>query len=120
MAISNSFEQTEPKPPDALDVTISLDPHRAGLSRARLVEEGIPIWALIGNMDARNGEVDEEDIVQTAGAYMISEEAVRAAVAFYRLYYHAIDTFLDENTLATGQADRRWVWNAADGLREVD
>ena len=82
--------------------SIALDPIRPGVERARLVEYGIPVWALIGHMGARNGEVEDGDIIQTADDYMIPEEAVRAAVAYYRQHRHAIDAFLDSNSIVGG------------------
>lgn len=96
---TNAPEQATAHAPD---LSIALDPIRPGVERARLVEFGIPIWALIGHIGARNGEVDDGDIIQTADDYMIPEEAVRAAVSYYREHRYAIDAFLDSNYIVGG------------------
>jgi uncharacterized protein (DUF433 family) len=80
------------------DVTIALDPHRAGRDRARLVEYGIPVWALIGYMADVN---DEKEIARAARDYMIPEAAVRAAVAYYHEHQAVIDNLLEANSAAT-------------------
>jgi len=36
-------------------VAIALDPHRPGVERARLVDSGIAVWALIGYMGGEEG-----------------------------------------------------------------
>ena len=82
---------------ETLDVTIALDPIRPGVERARLVEYGIPVWALIGDMGRAEGEIDDDEVARVADDYMIPEAAVRAAVAYYRQHRHAIDAFLDSN-----------------------
>jgi uncharacterized protein (DUF433 family) len=80
------------------DVTIALDPRRPGRDRARLVEYGIPVWALIGNMADVN---DVAKIARTAREYLIPEAAVRAAVAYYREHRAVIDNLLEANSAAT-------------------
>lgn len=86
----------------ALDLTVALDPIRPGVERARLVEYGIPVWALIGDMGRGEDEMDDDEIARVASDYMIPEEAVRAAVAYYREHRHAIDAFLDSNYVVGG------------------
>lgn len=76
-------------------VRIALDPHRPGVERARLVEYGVPAWALIAYMGGEGG-----DITRTAQDYGIPEAAVRAAIAHYREHRSAIDALLD--TLRAG------------------
>ncbi len=94
-AAKDARQGGEPAEPD---LTIALDPNRPGLQRARLVEYGIPVWALIGYM----ADVDDEAAVErTAHDYRIPVEAVRAAVAFYREHTCAIDTLLATNSAAT-------------------
>lgn len=92
----------EPATAHAPDLTIALDPIRPGVERARLVEFGIPIWALIGDMGRGEGEMDDDEIARVASDYMIPDEAVRAAVAYYRDHRHAIDAFLDSNYVVGG------------------
>ena len=71
------------------DVTIALDPHRPGRHRARLVEYGVPVWALIAHLQGVDG-----DTAQTAHDYAIPEEAVRAALTCYEFDPSHIDAFL--------------------------
>ena len=77
--------------PDAAkpDVTIALDPHRRGRHRARLVEYGRPVWAIIADLQGTGW-----DIAQTAKNYAIPEEAVQAAIDYYRSDPKYIDAFL--------------------------
>lgn len=76
----------------APDVTIGLDPHRRGRHRARLVEFGVPVWALIAHLQG-NGW----DAAGTAADYDVPEEAVRAAIAYYEADPQDIDAFLRQN-----------------------
>jgi uncharacterized protein (DUF433 family) len=73
----------------AEEVEIALDPNRPGVERARLVEAGVAVWALIGYMGGENG-----DIARTAADYGISEAEVRAALAYYRAHRTEIDALL--------------------------
>ena len=77
-------------------MTIALDPHRPGVERARLVEYGVPVWALIGYMGGEDG-----DVARTAADYRIPEAAVRAALAYYREHREAIDALLATQRAAT-------------------
>jgi hypothetical protein len=74
---------------DEPDVTIALDPHRAGRAFVRLVEYGKPVWAIIAYYKGFGG-----DVARTAEAHAIPEEAVRAAVAHYEADPRYIDAFL--------------------------
>src|SRR3712207_4215163 len=82
---------------------IGPDPNRPGPDRWRLIEEGRPVWAIIGNL--RNLGAFREDgtpptaaaIAETAADYNISEEAVRASIAHYLDHKCAIDTLLAIN-----------------------
>ena len=87
---------------DVPDVTIALDPLHPGVERARLVEYGIPVWPLIGDMIRAEGDVDDDEIAWVARDYMIPVAAVRAAVAYYHDHRHAIDAFLDSNYVVGG------------------
>lgn len=68
---------------------IVLDPHRPGKHRARLAEHEVPVWALIAHLQG-----NAWDIPRTAADYAIPEEAVRAAVDYYRSEPRFIDAFL--------------------------
>ena len=56
-----------------------------GPAYVRLAEYGTPVWALIGYLNAVG------DVQQVIRDYDISEEAMRAALAFYRQYQAHID-----------------------------
>lgn len=72
---------------DALiDAYVVVDRRRAGPGGARLATYGYPIWILIDALGAA-----DQDLVRVAGDYEIPEEAVRAAIAFYRRHRDAID-----------------------------
>lgn len=90
MASSRTVE-AEPVPADETepDLTITLDPHRPGRHRARLVHYGRPIWALISYLEG-----NDWDVVQTARDYALPEAAVRAAIDHYRSDPKYIDAFL--------------------------
>ncbi len=83
-------------------VTIALDPHRPGVQRARLVEYGIPVWALINYMANID---DEEEVARTAHDYNVPVAAVRAAIAYYRQHRCAIDNLLDTLRMATAAVE---------------
>jgi uncharacterized protein (DUF433 family) len=100
MATTDAAKDARRDEPAEPDVTIALDPHRPGIQRARLVEYGVPVWALIGYM-GREGIDDEAEVERTAHDYNLPIEAVRAAIAFYREHRCAIDTLLDTLSMAT-------------------
>lgn len=93
-------------PPIDWRTKVGPDPHRPGPDRWRLLEESVPVWAIIGYLQAI-GDVDDatqvspEAIAETAADYEISEEAVRAALAHYVDHKCAIDTLLATNEAAT-------------------
>jgi uncharacterized protein (DUF433 family) len=62
------------------------NPNRPGPADVRLVPSGVSVWAIIGYLEAVHG-----DICQTATDYCIFEEAVRAALAYYRKHREVID-----------------------------
>ena len=66
---------------DAALVDRWIDPDSVArrIDAARLVDSAVPVWALIGYLDAVNG-----DKQQVAQDYDVSLEAVEAAIAFYR------------------------------------
>jgi uncharacterized protein (DUF433 family) len=71
---------------------IEPNPHKPWASEARLIDYGVPVWALVGHMNAVYGEV-----AQVAKDYHLPEEAVEAALAFYRRHQGVIDARLEEN-----------------------
>ena len=72
-----------------LGVQIGLDPHRSGLDRVRLIDFGVPLWALIAHLQGVDG-----DIGKTASDYNIPSDAVRAAKIYYDAHPDYIDSFL--------------------------
>jgi uncharacterized protein (DUF433 family) len=74
---------------------IEFDPSRPGVVGARLVESAIPVWAIIGYL-----KVAEWSVPAAARAYDVSQDAVRAAVAYYALHPQAIDAKLEAIELA--------------------
>lgn len=64
-------------------------PHKPGPADAVLIEEGVPIWALIGALPAAGGDPSE-----VARSYDISDEAMAAALAYYEHYRAYIDARL--------------------------
>ena len=73
---------------------IELNPHRPGLSEARLKDYGVAVWALIGYLQAAHG-----DHARVAADYDVPQEAVEAAIAYYERHRPLIDTRLDTNTV---------------------
>ena len=73
----------------ALDAMVAPDPIR-GRSRARLIDAGTPVWALINRM----GEPTPEHIARVAREYRISELEVRAAIRYYERNKPCIDAFI--------------------------
>ncbi|MBI2761353.1 MAG: hypothetical protein HYX51_08015 [Chloroflexi bacterium] len=75
---------------------IEPDPHRPGADEVRLAHYGIAVWAVIGDFIGREASMDEE-ISQVAYDFEVPEEAVRAAVAYYRRHRAVIDNRLAAN-----------------------
>lgn len=71
---------------------IEPNPHKPWASEARLIDYGVPVWALIGYLNGVDGDVDN-----TAKAYHVPKEAVQAAIAFYGRHRCVIDARLEEN-----------------------
>jgi uncharacterized protein (DUF433 family) len=66
-----------------------IEPGLTGPANARLADEGVHVWALIGYLRANGG-----DIGRVAADYALSREAVEAAIAYYEHYRAAIDARL--------------------------
>lgn len=74
---------------------IERNPHKPSDDEVRIRDTGIPVWALIGNLPAVDG-----DLKQLASEYEIPEEAARAAFAYYQKHRAAIDVRLAQNATA--------------------
>ena len=64
-----------------------------GRADARLKDHGVPVWALIGQLEAIGGDLDE-----LARDYELPREAVDAAMAYYRMNRKYIDARLILNS----------------------
>jgi len=73
---------------------IEQDPGSLGVSGARTKSEGVPVWALIGYLEASDG-----DIVRVAHDYDLPSDAVRAALIFYHRNPAVIAARIEENRL---------------------
>jgi hypothetical protein len=81
------------------------DKHRPGPARYRLLEEQIPVWAIIGHLKAIAEATDqpyftEEVISQATAEYDVRREAVIAALLYYEEHRGAIDALLEANAAA--------------------
>lgn len=72
---------------------IEEDPDAPGPGDARLVESGVPVWALVGYLPAVDGQAK-----QVAAAFALPEAVVAAALAYYARHKCAIDARLAANT----------------------
>ena len=85
---------TQPLPEcDLIAQHVVADPNRGSEPKARLRERGVEIWSLVGYWQAVN-----HDEAQVAADFALSPEAVRAALAYYRLHRPAIDAQLMVNS----------------------
>ncbi len=73
---------------------ITAKPHEADPAEAVLAQSFIPVWAIIGYLEGVDG-----DVAQTAVAYRVPEEAVEAALAYYRKHQHLIEARLTANAV---------------------
>jgi hypothetical protein len=96
-ARSPNWSELEPLLPTDWQAMIGRDPHRPGPDRWRLLEESIPVWAIISSF----GEVESgglrTEIDRVATDFGISSAAVAASVAYYIEHREAIDTRLEIN-----------------------
>jgi uncharacterized protein (DUF433 family) len=97
-----ALEQKHQLRDDDLRRMVGPDPHRPGPDRARLIEEGVPVWAIIGHLLALGGGEDPLDsspqtVDQVADDYRISHTAIAAALLYYAEHRAAIDTRLAIN-----------------------
>ncbi|MGI8827951.1 MAG: DUF433 domain-containing protein [Chloroflexota bacterium] len=70
-------------------IDLETDRYPGGRADARLREYGVPVWALIGQLRALDGNVDE-----LARDYELPREAVEAALGYYRCNKEYIDARL--------------------------
>lgn len=89
MATSNVSTRIPVEGGEIVGVRIGLDPHRPGLDRMRLIDYGVPLWALVAHLQGVGGDID-----QAASDYNIPIEAVRATTMYYEAHPEYIDAFL--------------------------
>ena len=77
---------------DLIRQYLEFNPHKPGLDEVWFKDEGVPVWALIGYLQAAEGDID-----RVAKDYEVPREAVEAAIAFYRLHHVVIDNRIAAN-----------------------
>lgn len=77
---------------ELIDRWIEQNPRKPWEAEARIVTTGTSVWALVGYMAAA-----ENDLSRVAADYHLPEDAVEAALAYYRQHRQAIDCRLAEN-----------------------
>ena len=73
---------------------IEPNPHKRRVDEAWLRDSAVPVWAIIGYLEAVQG-----DIAQVAADYEAPREAVEAALAYYRRHTLLIDARIAANAL---------------------
>jgi uncharacterized protein (DUF433 family) len=68
---------------------IEQDPSRPGPADARIIQYGVPVWTLVGSVQAADGEAEP-----VSRDYQIPVEAVEAAIVYYLRHKAAIDARL--------------------------
>jgi uncharacterized protein (DUF433 family) len=76
------------------------DPHRPGPDRARLADDGIAVWAIVGHLKALGHTFTPETVAQAAEDFRIPVTAIAIALAYYHEHQAAIDTRLAINAAA--------------------
>lgn len=71
---------------ELIESYIEQNPYKPGLGRARLKSYGTSVAAIVRAMDIFDGDVK--------GQYQAPDEAIRAAMAYYRRYKDYIDARL--------------------------
>ena len=77
-----------------IDRWIEPNPHKRRVDEAWLKDSAVPVWAIIGYLEAASG-----DIEQVAVDYDVPREAVDAALAYYRRHGILIDARIAANAL---------------------
>jgi uncharacterized protein (DUF433 family) len=92
---------------DTIDLRrmVGPDVHRPGAARARLLAEQIPVWAIVGYINAlanttNLADISYEVISRVAADYDVQPEAVEAALLYYQDHRGAIDALLEANAAA--------------------
>lgn len=73
---------------------ILLDPTRHGVDQARLMPVDVSVWVIAVQLEGAKGNIHE-----VADAYRLLDEAVEAALIFYRRNRTAIDARWAENQI---------------------
>ena len=71
---------------------VELRPVRPWPAEARLVDSAVPIWSIIGYLKAMDW-----DVAEVAHEFDVPQEAIEAALAYYRRHQCFIDARLAEN-----------------------
>lgn len=77
-----------------IDRWVEPNPYKRRIDEARLKGSSVPVWAIIGYLEAASG-----DIAQVAADYDVPREAVEAALAYYRRHGFLIDARIAANAL---------------------
>ena len=80
---------------------IHFDPTEPGVDQARVAPADMPVWVIVAQLEGADG-----DVAQVAEDYELPQEAVEAAMIFYRRNRAAIDARRMENHLPGMQ--RQW------------
>lgn len=75
-----------------IDEYIEFNPAKPGLAEARLVKYGVPVWAIIGYLEAVH-----QNAGRVADDYDLPLNAVNAAIAYYRAHRTLIDDRIAAN-----------------------
>jgi uncharacterized protein (DUF433 family) len=80
----------------AANVEKYIEPHprKPGRADALIAGTGVPVWAIVAHWQLVG------DIQQVADDYLVSREAVEAALEYYRKNKPQIDVRIEENTAA--------------------
>jgi len=71
---------------------IQENPYRTGSANVRIMPYEVPVWAIVGHLDAVHGNVQ-----RVADDYELPTDAVEAALAYYEQHKQAIDTRIAAN-----------------------
>ena len=99
------FKTVAAAPPQGSDDwggVVEPDRQRTGKHRWRLVEDGVPVWAVILHVESLAGHREVERfsgavIAETARDFAISPDSVIAAIAYYLENQQSIDALLKVN-----------------------
>ncbi len=88
---------------DRLRRMVIPDRHRPGPAFGRLRQEQIPVWAIIGYVEAildatGAGAVTEDVIARVSRDYDVQPDAVLASLLYYEENRSAIDVILEQNS----------------------